>query len=72
MNGADTCRKFIVPKLQSAGWDRDPFFLAEQPTLTNPKGRICIIGGKIVRGEPKRAAYQLPALDAGGKEVPHG
>lgn len=30
MNEADTCRKYITPKLQSAGWDRDPYFLAEQ------------------------------------------
>src|SRR5258705_9414851 len=22
MNEADTCRKFVVPKLQAAGWDR--------------------------------------------------
>src|SRR6059036_419512 len=21
---ADTCRKFVVPKLQAAGWDNDP------------------------------------------------
>jgi type I restriction enzyme R subunit len=23
-NEADTCRKFIVPKLQAAGWDAEP------------------------------------------------
>jgi excisionase family DNA binding protein len=23
-NEADTCRKFVMPKLQSAGWDNDP------------------------------------------------
>lgn len=23
-NEADTCRKFVVPKLQSAGWDSEP------------------------------------------------
>jgi len=25
---ADTCRKFVVPKLQSAGWDSDPHSIA--------------------------------------------
>ena len=24
MNEADTCRKFVLPKLQSAGWDNEP------------------------------------------------
>ena len=24
MNEADTCRRFVVPKLQAAGWDNDP------------------------------------------------
>jgi type I site-specific restriction endonuclease len=28
-NEADTCRKFIVPKLQSAGWDSDPHSIAK-------------------------------------------
>lgn len=59
MNEADTCRKYVVPKLQSAGWDNEPYFLAEQRIFTNLKGRIRIIGGKIVRGKPKRADYLL-------------
>ncbi|WP_346189982.1 EcoAI/FtnUII family type I restriction enzme subunit R [Rubritalea halochordaticola] len=59
MNEADTCRKYIVPKLQSAGWDSEPYFLAEQRTFTNTKGSIRIVGGQIVRGEPKRADYLL-------------
>lgn len=59
MNEADTCRKYIVPKLQAAGWDAEPYCLTEQRTFTNPKGRIRIVGGKIVRGEPKRADYIL-------------
>ena len=40
MNEADTCRKFVVPKLQVAGWDNEPYYLSEQRTFTNPKGRI--------------------------------
>lgn len=59
MNEADTCRKYITPKLQSAGWDDVPYYLGEQRTFTNPKGRIRIVGGKIIRGEPKRADYLL-------------
>lgn len=59
MNEADTCRKYVVPKLQAAGWDDSPYSIAEQRTFTNPKGRIRIVGGKIIRGNPKRADYLL-------------
>jgi len=31
---ADTCRKFVVPMLQAAGWDSDPHSIAEQRTMT--------------------------------------
>ena len=31
-NEADTCRKFVVPKLQAAGWDNEPHSIAEQRT----------------------------------------
>ena len=30
---ADTCRKFVVPKLQAAGWDSDPQSIAELDSL---------------------------------------
>jgi type I site-specific restriction endonuclease len=36
LNEADTCRKFVVPKLQAAGWDTDPHSIAEQRTFTEP------------------------------------
>ena len=29
-NEADTCRTFVVPKLQAAGWDADPHRIAKQ------------------------------------------
>jgi hypothetical protein len=29
-NEADTCRPFVVPKLQAVGWDADPPNIAEQ------------------------------------------
>ena len=59
MNEADTCRTYVVPKLQAAGWENAPYSIAEQRFFTNPMGRIRIIGGKIVRGKPKRADYLL-------------
>jgi type I restriction enzyme R subunit len=31
---ADTCRKFVVPLLQAAGWDDEPHSIAEQRLLT--------------------------------------
>jgi type I restriction enzyme R subunit len=38
---ADTCRKFVVPKLQAAGWDSDPHSIAEQRSFTD--GRIVVL-----------------------------
>jgi len=59
MNEADTCRTYVTPKLQAAGWDQPPYHLTEQCYFTNPKGRIRIVAGRVVRGEPKRADYLL-------------
>ena len=33
LNEADTCRKFVVPKLQAAGWDTPPHAINEQRTF---------------------------------------
>ncbi|BBO74548.1 DEAD/DEAH box helicase [Desulfosarcina widdelii] len=54
---ADTCRKFILPKLINAGWDSEPHSFTEQRTFTD--GRIIVSGGKIRRGKQKRADYLL-------------
>lgn len=54
---ADTCRKFVVPKLQEAGWDDQPHAINEQRTFTD--GRIVFVGGKARRGRQKRADYLL-------------
>lgn len=59
MNEADTCRKYVVPLLQAAGWENAPFSIAEQRVFTNPKGRVRIVGGKVIRGKPKRSDYLL-------------
>jgi len=57
-NEADTCRTFVVPKLQAAGWDADPHGIAEQRTFTD--GRIFPLkDGRGKRGKPKRADYLL-------------
>ncbi len=54
---ADTCRKFVVPKLQGAGWDDPPHAINEQRTFTD--GRIVFVGGTARRGKQKRADYIL-------------
>src|SRR5665213_1703408 len=54
---ADTCRKFVVPKLQEAGWDNDPHSIAEQRTITD--GRVIPVGKGFIRKPPKRVDYLL-------------
>jgi type I restriction enzyme R subunit len=56
-NEADTCRKQVVPKLQTAGWDNDPHSIAEQRTVTD--GRVIPVGKGFVRKPPKRVDYLL-------------
>jgi hypothetical protein len=40
---ADTCRKFVVPKLLAAGWDSDPHSIAERASDGNPPLFLSII-----------------------------
>jgi type I restriction enzyme R subunit len=54
---ADTCRKYIVPQLQKAGWDDAPCAIQEQRTFTD--GRVHFVGGAPRRGTRKRADYIL-------------
>ena len=54
---ADTCRKYVVPKLQAAGWEQDPHSIAEQRTLTD--GRILVASSRVKRRKGKRADYLL-------------
>ncbi len=54
---ADTCRKYVLPKLMEAGWDVDPHSFTEQRTFTD--GRIVVFGKKISRRPQKRADYLL-------------
>ncbi|MCK4234167.1 DEAD/DEAH box helicase family protein, partial [candidate division WOR-3 bacterium] len=52
---ADTCRKYVLPKLYDAGWTND--MISEQKTFTD--GRITVFGDKVKRNKPKRADYIL-------------
>lgn len=57
MNEADTCRKYVVPRLQAAGWETEPHSLTERKSFTD--GRIIVVGTKARRQPQKRADYLL-------------
>jgi type I restriction enzyme R subunit len=57
LNEADTCRKYVIPKLIQAGWDTDPHSFTEQRNFTD--GRIIVVGDKPKRRKQKRADYLL-------------
>ncbi len=54
---ADTCRKYVLPKLTQAGWDNEPHSFTEQRTFTD--GRIMIAGNNVHRRPQRRADYLL-------------
>lgn len=54
-NEADTCRKYVLPKLYAAGWTDDQIF--EQVYFTD--GKIVVLGNKCRRKKQKRADYLL-------------
>lgn len=56
-NEADTCRKYVVPALQAAGWETEPHRINEQVTFTD--GRIVVSGKRARRRPGKRADYIL-------------
>ena len=56
-NEADTCRRYVVPRLQASGWDNDPYRINEQVTFTD--GRIIVAGRRGRRRPGKRADYIL-------------
>ena len=49
MTEADTCRQYVVPRLQSAGWEEDPHRISEQVTFTD--GRIIPFSNRVRRGK---------------------
>src|ERR1700692_1042863 len=54
---ADTCRQYVVPKLQAAGWDNEPHSIAEQRSFTD--GRIVVAGTKATRQQCTKSDYLL-------------
>lgn len=54
---ADTCRQYITPALQAAGWDDPPHAIAQERTFTD--GRIVPLGNLVHRLPQKRADYLL-------------
>jgi type I restriction enzyme R subunit len=52
---ADTCRKYVLPKLYAAGWSDDQ--ISEQKSFTD--GRIIPVGPRGRRWPCKRADYLL-------------
>jgi type I restriction enzyme R subunit len=57
LNEADTCRRYVVPRLQDAGWETEPHRINEQVTFTD--GRIVVLGRQGRRRPGKRADYIL-------------
>lgn len=55
---ADTCRRYVLPALYSAGWTDDQ--IREQVSFT--PGRIIVSGGTVRRGKRKRVDYLLSYL----------
>jgi len=45
INEADTCRKYVLPKLYAAGWNDDQ--INEQKSFTD--GRIFVVGARAHR-----------------------
>ena len=54
---ADTCREYVTPAIQAAGWGDSPFEISEQRSFTD--GRIVLAGRSAKRREGKRADYLL-------------
>src|SRR5437588_11203150 len=52
---ADTCRRYVLPKLYAAGWTDEQ--ISEQKSFTD--GRIVVAGNKVKRRPQKRLDYLL-------------
>jgi type I restriction enzyme R subunit len=52
---ADTCRRYVLPKLYAASWTDDQ--ISEQKSFTD--GRIIVSGSKVARRPQKCADYLL-------------
>jgi len=61
---ADTCRKYVLPKLIDAGWSDEQ--ISEQKTFT--KGRIIVAGKGIFRKENQRGKAVQRSDSRNGKK----
>jgi type I restriction enzyme R subunit len=52
---ADTCRRYVLPKLRDAGWSDEQ--ISEQRSFTD--GMVLVIGERVRRRKQKRADYLL-------------
>jgi len=59
LNEADTCTRFVVPKLLEAGWDAGVSSFNEQQFVQVTNGKIFLAGSRPRRKPPKRADYLL-------------
>ncbi len=58
-NEADTCRRFITPKLIEAGWDKHPSRINQEYTFTDGRIQVYAGTGKRRASTQKRADYLL-------------
>ena len=61
LSEADTSGKFIIPKLQAAGWDNDPHSIVGQRSITD--GRIIPAGKGFIRRPPRRVDRSGPTRE---------
>lgn len=58
MNEADTCRKFVAPRLQASGWGNDPHSIAEQHPIAD--SHIVPVGNGFIHKPLKHIDCLLP------------
>ncbi len=57
MNEAETCRRYVVPRLDAAGLGAAPHSYTEQDVFTD--GRIVVAGNTVTR-QPQKRTDLLP------------
>lgn len=53
-NEADTCRRYVVPNLQAAGWEDEPHRINGQVTFTDGRDRGDGLAGPPAAGQVGR------------------
>ena len=57
---ADTCHKLVAPRLQQAGWDNEPYSIAQRRTIMG--GHIVPVEIGFVSSPPRRPHAVHPAF----------